>query len=240
MSIFLDIIKAGRTTVTATASGSQIYEPFATQIEIDTVNTVNIATGDLKIIDSFEVFGTAYIPSGYTNFPFIPVINDSNPFGSQAFNRSWLNSDGTETAFPTSLSTGNKGFFRFNPLNSGQLNRYIQTEKFILYTGNSLIPFLVTHGKDFQGNITGIVTPFSFARGPQFIQGRVENYEIEERFEHVETSGTFCLLPDQKMGFGTFTPKEKMDIQGNLRIDGGYINPITGDNVVFNITGILV
>lgn len=240
MSIFLDIIAPGRTIVTATAAGSQIYEPFATELEINTVATVNIATGDLKITDSFEVLGNAYIPSGYTNFAFLPVLDDANPGGSQAFTRTWLNSNGTETAFPTAFSTGNKGFFRFNPLNSGQLNRYIQTEKFILYTGNSLVPFLVPHGKDFQSNITGIVTPFSFATGPQFIQGRLELYEIEERFEHIETSGTFCLLPNQKMGFGTFTPKEKMDIEGNLRIDGGYINPITGNNVVFNITGILV
>jgi hypothetical protein len=240
MSIFLDIIAPGKTTVIATAPGNQIYEPFATELEINTVATVNIATGDLKITDSFEVLGNAYIPSGYTNFPFLPVLDDADPGSSQAFTRTWLNSAGTpETAFPTANSTGTKGFFRFNPLNSGQLNRYLQTEKFILYTGNSLNPFLVPH-QDFRSNTTGVVTSFSFATGPQFLQGRLELYEIEERFEHIERSGVFCILPNQKMGFGTYTPQEKMDIEGNLRIDGGYINPITGNNVVFNITGILV
>lgn len=244
MNIYLDIIGEGSATISASATGNEKYEPFYTTCSISTPVQIAVTTGNLTVLSGFEVTGPAYIPSGYTNSPFLPTIDDNQPFGAAAFARTWLNNDGTETSFPKGpgaiTATGTKGVLVFNPLNSGQLNRHIQTQKWALYTGNSLSIKLAQY-KDFQPNSTGIIAPWSWSPiQPIYIQGRLELYEIDERFEHIERSGTFSLLSHEKVGFGTFSPKEKMDIEGNIKIDGGYINPVTGSNVITNITGILV
>lgn len=245
MSIYLDIIGAGKADITASASGTQIYEPYFSNLSLETFQLVALSTGNLTVLSGFEVVNDAYVPSGYTTPAFLPTVDDSQPFGTAAFTRTFLNNDGTETTFPKGpgaiTATGSKGVLIFNPLNSGQLNRHIQTQKWALYTGNNLFVPLIK-ASDFIANSTGIITPFTWSPviGPIYVQGRLEVYEIDERFEHIEKSGTFALLNHEKVGFGTYTPTEKMHVEGNMRIDGGYINPVTGNNVIFNITGILV
>lgn len=242
---YLDVINAGKSEVTAFAPETQIYEPYFTNISLETFQLVALSTGNLTVLSGFEVVNDAHIPSGYTTSAFLPTVNDSQPFGAAAFTRTFLNNDGTETTFPKGpgaiTATGSKGVLIFNPLNSGQFNRHIQTQKWALYTGNNLFAPLIK-ASDFIANSTGIVTPFSWSPvvGPIYVQGRLEVYEIDERFEHIEKSGAFALLNHEKVGFGTYTPTEKMHVEGNMRIDGGYINPVTGNNVIFNITGILV
>jgi len=247
MSIYLDIIGQGDAQVTASAAGTQIYEPFFTEISISTVKLVALTTGNLTVLSGFEVTNDAYIPSGYTNTAFLPSSNDNFPNSDNVYVRTYLNADRTETSFPIfsgpSISTGTKGGLAFKSLNSGQFNRHLQTQKWILYTGNSLNTSAFKPYGQYSINNTGIVVPFNiFAPpfGPVYVFGRLDVFKIDERFDHIERSGVFALLNHEKIGFGTYNPTEKMHVEGNIKIDGGYINPVTGNNVIFNITGILV
>lgn len=248
MSIYLDIVGQGDARVTASAEGTQVYEPFFTEISISTVKQVALTTGNLTVLSGFEVTNDAYIPSGYTTPAFLPSSNDATPGSDSVYVRTYLNANGTETSFPIfsgpSISTGTKGSLVFGSLNSGQFNRHLQTQKWILYTGNQPTPAssFKPYGK-YEVNNTGIVVPFNiFAPpfGPVYVFGRLDVFKIDERFDHIERSGVFALLNHEKIGFGTYNPTEKMDVEGNIKIDGGYINPVTGNNVIFNITGILV
>lgn len=244
MSTYIEIIGPGTASILAEQDGNDIYEPVVTTLSVSSPQIINVATGNLTIATgfSFEALDYSYIPSGYTNLPSIPLINDSNPGAGVTFLRSWLNTDGTETSGPILpglpvASTGTKGFFSFTNLNSGSLSRHMMTQKFALFTGNT---FPLRQASDYLANASGVVVPWSWTPlRPQFIQGRVTIYDIDERLDHIEESGVLSLLPNQKIGIGTYTPTEKLDVEGNIEIDGGYINPIQ-DNNILNITGYIV
>lgn len=243
MSTYIEIIGPGTASILAEQDGNDIYEPVVTTISVSSPQIINVATGNLTMTTgtAFEALDYSYIPSGYTNLPFIAPINDSNLSLGGSFKRSWLNNNGTETAAPLApgaiTSTGTKGYFEFNTLNSGSLSRHMMTQKFALFTGNG---FPLIQASDYLANASGVVVPWSWTPiRPQFIQGRVTIYDIDERLDHIEESGVLSLLPNQKIGIGTYAPTEKLDVEGNIEIDGGYINPIE-DNNILNITGYIV
>jgi hypothetical protein len=181
---------------------------------------ISLITGNLTVLGTTTLSGSAYIPSGYTNNAFVP----STPI------QRYLLSNGTESTVPFGLggvyATGFK--FSFNFSNEADLNRHINTQKWYIVTGASLAR-RVQGNNTIQINKTGVTIPFPNPAPSQFFsQAFLTNYTIDERFNHIEQSGVFALENRQKIGFGTFDPQEKVHIAGgNLRVDNtGFFNNI--------------
>jgi hypothetical protein len=191
---------------------------------------ISLITGNLTVLGSTTLSGSAYLPSGYTNNPFVP----STP------NQRYLLSNGTESTIPFGpggvYATGFKFGWTFST--PADLNRHINTQRWYIVTGSSL-PGRIQGNNTIQINKTGVIIPFpNPAPASFFSQGVLTNYSIDERFNHIEQSGVFALQSGQKIGFGTFDPQEKVHISGgNLKVDNsGIINYITGTNA--NISNI--
>ena len=187
---------------------------------------ISLITGNLTVLGSTTLSGSAYLPSGYTNNPFVP----STP------NQRYLSSNGTETLFPGPTTTGFKFGWTFS--SEADLNRHINTQRWYIVTGSSLNG-RIQGNNTIQINKTGVIIPFpNPAPNSFFSQGVLTNYTIDERFNHIEQSGVFALQSTQKIGFGTFDPQQKVHISGgNLRVDNtGIITSITGTNA--NISNI--
>lgn len=189
-------------------------------------STINVISGNLTVSGQFIASGYAYLPSGYTNVAFTPATPA----------RIFLNSNGTISATPSSLSTGARYYFSFNNTSNPDLSRHLRTQKWELLTGNVLPPGI--SAGQFYVNQTGVTLPFTLAGGPQYFRTRTVPYSIEERFNHLEESGLFALQTNERIGIGTFQPREKMHVNGNVRIAGG-INP-REDNFGLNITGLII
>jgi FG-GAP repeat len=104
-----------------------------------------------------------------------------------------------------------------------QLDRHIRTQSVIFSTGIPLTTVL-------RGvNLTGYKAPWT--PGPQFISSaNFINLPLEDRLHKIESSGAFCLLPNEKMGVGTYIPSEKLHVAGNLKVDGNAY----GNNLIYN------
>lgn len=201
---------------------------------------INLITGNLTVNSQFSVLGNSYFPSGYT------LTNTLMP--SWKTTNTWILNDGTISSIPLGLSPARwaTGFIPgWNFSNQDQLSRHIRTQKWQPLTGvEAAATGLIPGRNPIQINATGqnVIPTYwtSFASIPPraFWQARVQLFSIDERFEHIENSGVFALLSGEKIGFGTYTPQEKIDIEGNLALDG-YINPFEG-NVNFNYTGNLI
>jgi hypothetical protein len=191
---------------------------------------ISLITGNLTVLGSTTLSGSAYLPSGYTNNPFVP----STP------NQRYLLSNGTESTIPFGpggvYATGFKFGWTFST--PADLNRHINTQRWYIVTGSTLNG-RIQGNNTIQINQTGVIIPFPNPAPASFYsQGVLTNYSIEERFNHIEQSGVFALQSGQKIGFGTFNPQEKVHISGgNLRVDNtGIITSITGTNA--NISNI--
>jgi hypothetical protein len=181
---------------------------------------ISLITGNLTILGSTTLSGSAYIPSGYTNTPFVP----STPV------QRYLLSNGTESTLPFAPSgvyaTGFKFSFIFS--SDADLNRHINTQRWYILTGSTLNG-RVQGDNTIQINQTGVTIPFPVPNPASFYsQAVLTNYSIDERFNHIEQSGVFALQNRQKIGFGTFNPQEKIHVSGgNLRVDNtGFFNDI--------------
>jgi hypothetical protein len=199
---------------------------------------ITLIPGNLSVLGTTTLSGSAYIPSGYTNNAFVP----STPI------QRYLLSNGTESTIPFAAggvyATGFK--FSFNFSSEADLNRHINTQNWYIVTGASLVG-RVQGNNTTQINKTGVIIPFpNPAPASFFSQALLTNYTIDERFNHIEQSGVFALQNGQKIGFGTFNPQEKVHIVGgNLKVDNtGFFNNIiinpTDSNLSLNITGVIV
>jgi hypothetical protein len=181
---------------------------------------ISLITGNLTVLGTTTLSGVAFLPSGYTNSPFVP----STPV------QRYLLSDGTESTIPFggggAYATGFKFSFTFS--SQADLNRHINTQNWYIVTGTTLNG-RVQGNNTIQINQTGVIIPFpNPAPASFFSQAVLTNYSIDERFNHIEQSGVFALQSAQKIGFGTFNPQEKVHISGgNLRVDNtGFFNNI--------------
>lgn len=211
------------------------------------MSDINLITGNLSVKGTFQTSSNAYIPSGYTTNSFLP-FNPQTNIGTWKTSNVWILNDGSLASIPLGFSpsrwaTGLMPGFNFP--SQDQLSRHIRTQKWNALTGDSLNPGGLIQGKNpTQINATGqnVIPTFwtSQAQVPNraFWQARLTSFTIDERFNHIEQSGVFALLSGEKIGFGTYNPQEKVDIEGNLALDG-YINPFEG-NVNFNYTGNLI
>jgi hypothetical protein len=185
---------------------------------------ISLITGNLTVLGSTTLSGSAFLPSGYTNNPFVP----SSPITR------YLLSNGTESTIPFGAggvyATGFKFGWGFS--SEADLNRHINTQRWYIITGSSLVG-RIQGNNTIQINKTGVIIPFPNPAPASFYsQGVLTNYSIDERFNHIEQSGVFALQNGQKIGFGTFNPQEKVHVSGgNLRVDNtGIITYITGTN----------
>ena len=181
---------------------------------------ISLITGNLTILGSTTLSGSAYLPSGYTNNAFVP----SSPV------QTYLLSNGAQSGVPFGpggvYATGFKFNFRFS--SDADLNRHINTQKWYILTG-STINGRIQGNNTIQINKTGVTIPFPVPNPPGFYsQAVLTSYSIDERFNHIEQSGVFALQNGQKIGFGTFDPQEKVHISGgNLQVDNtGFFNNI--------------
>jgi hypothetical protein len=174
---------------------------------------ITIITGNLNVSGATTLAGISYIPSGYTNNSFVP-FNPSNGVG--IYTVRYLNTAGQENQFPIGTVTGVRAFFNFAVSNEAQLSRHIRTQKWFLRTGASL-GGRIQGNNTIQINSTGVVIPVN--NPPSFFsQAVLTAYTIDERFNHIEQSGVFALESNEKIGFGTYQPTEKVDIAGNLKV----------------------
>lgn len=179
---------------------------------------INIISGNLTVSGVFAASGYAYIPSGYTNTSFTPgglyltYLNSGNNLGLG----SWTT--GIKARYLVTEDAG---------------SRHVRTQKWQLLTGNSLDALIPTN--KFNYNTLEAFVPFSIGSGPQFVRAANSVYSIDERFRHIESSGTFALGSQEKIGIGTFQPSEKVHVAGNLRV-AGSINP-TIDNFSLALGG---
>lgn len=188
---------------------------------------ITVVTGNLNVSGITTLAGTSYIPSGYTNNSFVP-FNPSTNIG--IYTVTFLNTAGQENQFPVGTVTGVRAIFDFSKSNEAQLSRHIRTQKWFLRTGAS-IGSRVQGDNTIQINSTGTLIPVN---NPSsfFTQGVLTAYNIDERFNHIEQSGVFALETNEKIGFGTYQPQEKVHIsKGNLKIDNtGFLNTLVLEN----------
>jgi len=200
---------------------------------------ITVVTGNLTVSGVTTFATDTFIPSGYTSQSFFPTVGGGNT--SKVYGTLYLKSNGTTTTTPGDpLATGLKGFVYYTATNPEQISRHIRTQKFTLRTGNNFAPgtWQFTN-QGFNINATGMVVPYiptGTNEGPKYSQGVTRLLTLDERLERIETSGTFALLPNEKIGFGTFLPTEKVHISnGNLKVDNtGIFTYITGNTANLN------
>lgn len=182
------------------------------------MSDINIISGNLTVSGVFTASGYAYIPSGYTNKPFTagPLLLTFLNSGTAAGLGPW--------------TTGIRARYAAAAQN---IDRHIRTQKWQLLTGNSLDALIPTNRWNY--NTLEAFVPYTSGVGPQFVRAANAVYSIDERFRHIESSGTFALLSNEKIGIGTFQPSEKVHVAGNLRV-AGSINP-TIDNFNLSLGG---
>lgn len=182
------------------------------------MSDINIISGNLTVSGVFTASGYAYIPSGYTNKAFTPG----------GLYLTYLNSGTAAGLGP--WTTGIKARYLVTATNG---DRHVRTQKWQLLTGNSVDALIPTNRWNY--NTLEAFVPYTSGVGPQFVRAANAVYSIDERFRHIESSGTFALLSNEKIGIGTFQPSEKVHVAGNLRV-AGSINP-TIDNFNLSLGG---
>jgi len=199
---------------------------------------INVITGNLTVSGVTTLQNTSHIPSGYVSSSFFPTISDLNLV--KADTRFWLLNNGTEVpnpsiGYPNANTTGIRIQLNFTDLNRNQLDRHIRTQAFGIFTGNGFnVNNYILTPEGFKQNFTGsFYIPWSLAAGPQGTNPATRLMTINQRLDHIETSGTFALLDNHKIGFGTFQPQEKVHVSGgNLRVDNtGIIENLINTNL---------
>jgi len=205
---------------------------------------VYLITGNLTVSGNSNLISETIIPSGFTNTSFLPFNPNTN---TSTYEPRYLLSNNTESNLPFAFSgpqpwpyaTGVLIKFGFYNYNINQLPRWINTMQWVQVTGATLGGLrtgtsYITHktGERFKLPWTSFNdVPASF-----FIRAIGRTYNIDQRLDHIENSGAFALNANDKIGFGTFIPSEKVDINGNLKVDEtGFFEKIFIDNKEFNI-----
>lgn len=175
-------------------------------------NAVVYTTGNQNIGGN-KNFNGGFIKflTGFTNDPFTPNRGGVNTWELLFLNSGDSFGNPIVTTVPTENTTGVYTYFNFSGLED-QLDRHIRTQIVRLRTGfltSPKIPYT-----DFAANTTGFVVPY--IPNNIFIQDYA-NLALEDRLLKIESSGAFCILPNQKMGIGTFTPTEKLDVSGTIK-----------------------
>jgi len=192
---------------------------------------VNLITGDLTVSGISNFLSNTFIPSGYTNKSF--SINRGDGSTSVPYKVKYLKSNGTETLTPADpLATGMRGYIEITNLNWSQLSRHVRTQRFTIETGNSLSAslFKEAYNTSFL-NATGITVPYTAANGPMYSRAKFTLMTLDQRLDHIENSGVFALMPDEKIGFGTFQPQEKVHVNGNIKVQNtGFFKKLIINN----------
>lgn len=204
-----------------------------------------LITGNLTVSGNTNLFSDSIVPSGFTNYSFIPFIPGA---GTSTYQTRYLLSNGTESTLPFAqigpianwpYATGIVIRFGFYESNMYQLPRWINTIKWVQITGAAIANLrtginFVTHktGENFKLPWTS----FNDVPGSFFVRMMSKCYNVNERLDYIENSGAFALMPEQKIGFGTFEPTEKIDINGNLKVEEtGFFGKIFINNEIFTI-----
>jgi len=199
---------------------------------------INLITGNLTVSGISNFLSNTFIPSGYTNKSF--SINRGDGSTSVPYKVKYLKSNGTETLTPADpLATGMRGYVEITNLNLSQLSRHIRTQRFTIETGNSLSSssFREAYNTSFL-NSTGITVPYTAATGPIYSRAKFTLMTLDQRLDHIENSGIFALLPEEKIGFGTFQPQEKVHVDGNIRVQNtGFFKKLIINNQEVNLAG---
>jgi len=204
---------------------------------------VYLITGNLTVSGNASLISESLIPSGFTNMSFLPFNPNTN---SSTFEPRYLLSNGTESQLPFAFggpqpwpyATGVLIKFGFYNYNINQLPRWINTMQWVQVTGSTIAGMRT--GTRYINYKTGEAFPlpwtsFSNVPGSFFIRAIARAYNIDQRLDHIENSGAFALNANDKVGFGTFIPSEKIDIDGNLRVEEtGFFEKIFIDNQEFN------
>ena len=197
---------------------------------------ITLITGDLTVSGSSTFLSNIFIPSGYTNEAF--AITKSLTNQDRPIDILYYKSNGTTTRTSLDpLATGMKVSLQITDQNYNQLSRHIATQKLTIETGNQIgewkeSPFSLM-------NSTGVIIPYSSASGPANVRFKYKLMTLNERIEHIENSGVFALMPEDKIGFGTYTPQEKVHVVGNIRVQNtGYFNKLIVNNKEINAIGI--
>ena len=206
---------------------------------------VYLITGNFTVSGNTNLVSDSIIPSGFTNSSFLPFNRNTN---SSTYEPRYLLSNGTESQLPFATvgpiaswpyATGVLIKFGFYNYNIDQLPRWINTMQWVQVTGQT-IPGMRT-GISYVTHKTGEVfklpwTSFNDVPGTFFIRAIARTYNVDQRLDHIETSGAFALNSNDKIGFGTFTPTEKIDINGNLKVEQtGFFEKIYIDNTLLTI-----
>jgi hypothetical protein len=175
-------------------------------------NAVVYTTGNQNIGGN-KNFNGGFIKflTGFTNDTFAPNRGGLNTWELLFLNSGGLFGNPIVTTVPTENTTGVYTYFNFSGLED-QLDRHIRTQIVRLRTGFATSPKIPY--TDFAANTTGFVVPY--IPNNIFIQDYT-NLALEDRLRKIESSGAFCILPNQKMGIGTFTPTEKLDVSGTIK-----------------------
>jgi len=203
---------------------------------------VYLITGNLTVSGNTNLISEAIIPSGFSSYSFLPFNPNTN---NSTFEPRYLLSNGTESTLPFAFggpqpwpyATGVLIRFGFYNYNINQLPRWINTMQWLQVTGASLSSMRT--GTSYINHSTGQAfrlpwTSFNNVPGSFFIRTIGRTYNIDQRLDHIENSGAFALNANDKIGFGTFTPNEKIDINGNLKVDEtGFFQKIFIDNQEF-------
>ena len=191
---------------------------------------VALITGNLVVSGNTNLYGSTYIPSGYVNNSFLPYNPNTN---ASTYEPRYVLSNGAESSLPFAFvgppaswpyATGVLIKFGFYGTNIDQLPTWINTMKWLQVTGDSLSPWTLRTGQAYVINKTGEKfklpwTSFSSVPNRFFIKAIGVAFNLTERLDHLENSGAFALLSNHKIGFGTHQPTEKLEINGNIRVE---------------------
>jgi len=192
---------------------------------------INLITGDLTVSGISNFLSNTFIPTGYTNKGF--SINRGDGSTSVPYKVKYLKSNGTETLTPADpLATGMRGYIEITNLNLSQLSRHIRTQRFTIETGNSLNAslFKEAYSTSFL-NSTGVTVPYTSVNGPVYSRAKFTLMTLDQRLDHIENSGVFAIMPEERIGFGTFQPQEKVHINGNIKVQNtGFFKKLIINN----------
>jgi hypothetical protein len=197
---------------------------------------INLITGDLTVSGATTFLGSTYIPSGYVTV--VSPVTRSSINQARAFNIVYLKNNGTITYSPLDpLATGVKLYLEITDSNYDQFSNHIRTQKLSIETGNQANVWREAYNTSFM-NSSGFIVPYSSVNGPTYLRPKFKLMTLSERIDHIENSGTFALMPNEKIGFGTYEPSEKVHVNGNLRVQNtGFFKKLVVNNKEVNIAG---
>jgi len=198
---------------------------------------INLITGDLTVSGSTTLVNNTFIPSGYVTM--VSPVTRSSIDSTRAFNIAYLKSNGTITYSALDpLATGARVYLEITNSNYDQFSNHIRTQKLSIETGNQTNIWREAYNGASYINSSGFTVPYSSSTGPINLRPKFKLMTLAERLDHIENSGTFALMPSDKIGFGTYQPTEKVHVNGNLKVENtGYFNKLIINSREVNVSG---